>query len=164
MKPRKILLLPVLLSALVGGVVGWRWWRKKTHPVKPETIGAGHAALKTAPLRDVVGAGVEGAAQPSPALPIPTVLKRGAAVIAPYLPFLRLASLPLIFWLASEAQQRFDRMLDGGFYWLAAAGAALLLITPRLPAGMPYTPVSINFAGQKRLIVGGAVWLVGAGL
>lgn len=157
MKLRKLLLLPVLLSTLVGGVVGWRWWHKKRHPVKPETMRTGHAALKTAPLRDVVGAGVKGAEQPSPALPIPT------ALISPYLLYLRLAALPLIFWLAYEAQQRFDRMLDGGFYWLAAAGAVLLLITPRLPAGLPKAAVTLNLAGQKRLIVGGAVWLVGVG-
>lgn len=151
MKPRKVLLSPVfyaaMLSVTLGVVVGWRWWQsqKKNGMVHPAPL----PERETPVLRAVV---------PERA-PVKKINTAGWLTR-----LFRLAVVPLIAWLAYEAQQRFDMMQDGGFYWLAAAGAALILMTPRLPADISNAAVRLNTAGKRRLILGGIVFMGGAGL
>ncbi len=161
MKPRN--LLPLLyailasLMGLVGLVIGWRWWlsQQKNGEILPEP------AIVPVPLREI-----------EPAISEPTRWQKIQLAVARYQPalaILRLLALPMIGVLAYQAHVRFAdsellEQADRGFWWLAAGGLLLLVITPTLHVAESRPPVNLNLAGKRRLLMGGFVWLVGAGL
>lgn len=78
-----------------------------------------------------------------------------------FIAVIRLLGLGLIAYFAYQAQQEFEALQDNGFRWLAAGGVVLLLIVPALPPLEKRFPIQFNVADKRRLMLGGAIWLVG---